>query len=129
MIKQIEYVDIYLHGNSISDNILIQKLELFVQEIELAVQIGPNEIWGINESINLNRFLFNQYVTVTQIRNEISNFIAKNCYHASDFTYNISVETLKNSGTNDLIYIVCSVNAEDQNGNPQTYPLKFLLGT
>jgi hypothetical protein len=121
MSEEIQYIDLYLHGTILHDNIISQPLELFIQEIELGMQISPNEIWGIQDSVNLSRYLFNQYVTVTQIRNEITNYISKNCFHASYFQYNITVETLKNSGNTDLIYIVFNINSEDQDGINQTY--------
>jgi len=125
----IEYVDLYLHGITKNDSILTEELELFFQEIELSVQMAPNEIWGISESINLSRYLFNQYVTITQIKNEISSYISNNCQHASSFDYNISVENLKNNDSKDLIYIVFNVDANDQNGHSQQYMQKFLIGS
>ena len=103
MSTEIDYIDISLHGSTNHDSILNEKLELFFQEIELAIQIGPNEIWGIGESINLNRYLFNQYVTITQIKNEISSYISKNCQHVIYFNYTISVETLKTPDLKDII--------------------------
>jgi hypothetical protein len=128
MTIDIKYIDLSLHGSSVEDSILNDDLELFFQEIELSVQIAPNEIWGISEAINLSRYVFNQYVTITQIKNEISNYISNNCQHANYFNYNISVETLKNSDNKDLIYIVFNVDANDQNGNAQQYLQKFLIG-
>jgi len=124
----IQYIDLYLHGSTKDDLILSEDLELFFQEIELAVQTAPNEIWGISESINLNRYLFNQYITITQIKNEISNYVSKNCQHASYFNYSISIENLENLNNKDLIYIVFNVDAKDQNGNNQQYRQKFLIG-
>lgn len=123
-----DYIDLSLHGTNINDSIIDEPLELFFQEIELAMQIGPNEIWGIKDAINLKRYLFNQYITITQIKNEISNYVTKHCQHAADFGYNISVETIKNSNK-DLIYIVFNVLANDQNGVGQTFLQKFLLGS
>jgi hypothetical protein len=80
MLDEIKYIDLYLHGTNINDSILTEELELFFQEIEIALQTGPNEIWGIGEAINLNRYLFNRYVTITQIKNEISTYVSNNCY-------------------------------------------------
>ncbi len=128
MTETTEYVDLYLHGTGIHENILWHPLELFLQEIELAMQIAPNEIWGIKDSVNLSRYVFNKYVTITQIRNEITNYVSKNCQHASYFQYTISVEMLKNSNGTDLIYIVFSVDALNQDNMNQTYIQKFLLG-
>lgn len=124
-----KYIDIYLHGTSISDNILTNELELFLQEIEMAIQIMPNEVWGINDYLDLKRYILNKYVTITQIRNEITSYINKNCFHAGNFNYKISVETIKNpNGGSDLVYILFTITANDQNGNLQEYLAKFLIG-
>ncbi len=128
MAATIDYIDIYLHGNSITDSVLTEPLELFFQELELAIQIGPGEIWGVAQSINLKRYLFNQYVTLSQIKNEIKNYIVNNCEHATYFDYSIEAENLK-IDNKDLIYIVINVSAIDQNNQPQTFKQKFLLGT
>jgi hypothetical protein len=125
--EDIDYIDLYLHGTDISNNILTEPLELFYQEIELALQIAPNEVWGISESINLSRYVFNKFVTITQIKNELSNYVVKNCQHASYFPYNFSVEMVNANGK-DLIYIICNIIALDPNGHEQTYQQKFLVG-
>ena len=119
------YIDLNLHEGEISDNIIDSPLHLFIQEVELAIQTGPNEIWGIKDSINLNRYLFNKYVTITQIRNEILTFIGKHCQHASMFQYNLSVQTIKTETNKDLIYIEFKV---DMGENSDDFIQKFLLG-
>lgn len=119
------YIDLDLHSN----NIISDPLELFFQEIELGIKTAPNEIWGIKDSINLNRYLFNKYVTITQIKNEIKSFIGKNCQHSVNFQYNISVEIIKNSDSKDLIYIVVKVQAPDLDGDDTEFLQKFLLGS
>lgn len=125
----IRYIDISLHGTDIHTNILTSELELFLQEIELSIKILPHEVWGMENHLDLKRYIFNQYVTITQIRNEITNFINKHCYHASLFTYKISVETIKNpNGGSDLIYIVFTIVAADITRISQDYLAKFLIG-
>jgi hypothetical protein len=125
----IEYVDLYLHGTSIDENILTQSLELYFQEIELAIQIGKNEVWGVSSSIDLKRYLFNHYVTLTQIKNEISTYLSLYCEHYKYFPTSITAETIKNSNGSDLIYIVVTVSATDENGVKQDYKQKFLIGS
>lgn len=125
----INYIDISLHGNSIVDNILTNPLELFIQEIEMSINIMPNEVWGMNAWLDLRRYIFNKYVTVTQIRNEITTFINKNCFHASYFNWKVSVDPIKNpNGGSDLIYINFTVSAPNQSGDIEEYLQKFLIG-
>jgi len=128
-----EYIDIYIHegkSDDPDDNIISDELSLFFQEVEMAISIAPNEIWGVKDGINLSRYLFNKYVTVTQIKNEITEFITKNCQHAGLFQYKISTETLKDGNNNDMIYIVMNVVAIDPTtGNPENYRQKFLIGS
>jgi hypothetical protein len=127
--EKIDYIDLYLHGSDQTDYILNEPLELFYQEIELALQTGVEEIWGVKSSLDLGRYVFNKYVTITQIKNEISTYISNNCIHSTYFPYEISVEMLKNTNGSDLVYIVFNITAVDENGNPQSYKQKFLLGS
>lgn len=123
------YLDIALvyDENNPENNIIDQDLILFLQEIELAVKLGPNDIWGINESINLNRYLFNRFVTVTQIRNEMITYIQKHCQHSQNFQFTLSVEML-NIENKDLVYITMKIIAPDQNNEDKEFIKKFLLG-
>ena len=104
MAQEIDYIDINLHSESIEDNILSEKLELFFQELELSLTVAPNEIWGVKDAVNLSRYLFNRYVSITQIKNEISNFISNNCQHAKDFQYVISIQNLKNANSKYTVF-------------------------
>lgn len=126
--SNIEYIDLNLHEGEPHENIIVNPLHLFFQEIELAIQIAPGEIWGVKDGINLSRYLFNRYVTITQIRNEIKNYINKNCQHSSTFTYNVSVETIKSPQSSDLIYITVTVNTDSTVYGDTEFIQKFLLG-
>ena len=99
-----------------------------MQEIFLAIQTGVEEIWGMSESINLTRYVFNKYVTLTQIRNEITTYISKHCSQASNFQYNISTEIIKFEGK-ELLYAIVTVITEDYNGNELEHVQKFLMGS
>lgn len=116
-------IDINLTTNS--GNVLItNKLELFFQEVALAVKIGPTDIWGVTTSIDLTNYLFNQYVTTNQIQNEITRFITDNCSMASEFQYSIEVELL-NVDDKELVYILFKVFDFENNSD---IVQKFLLG-
>ena len=122
------YLDLFLHGETIHENILTNPLELFFQEIELAIKIAPNEIWGIVDAINISRYVFNKYVTITQIKNEITTYINRNCQHSSDYNFDVSVETIE-AGYKDLVYIVVKVLAQNEKNEIQEFLQKFLLGS
>lgn len=116
-----DFLDINIFGDS--NDLITDPLELFFQEIALGVKIGPGEIWGIYESIDLSKYLFNQYITINQIKNEVQNFIGNNCAHAGMFQYVTDAKLLTIDGK-ELIYIVVKVYSEDGSEFLQ----KFMLG-
>lgn len=124
-----EFVDLYLHGSNIEDSILTNPIELFFQEIELSMKILPNEVWGISKAINVKRYVFNPHISITQIRNEILNFIAVNCEHAKYFNYTLSVDQIKSDSFRDMVYCLFEIQSIDVDGNQQPYRQKFLLGS
>lgn len=65
------YLDINIFGDTDGNPLVTEPLELFFQEIALGVKIVPGEIWGVYDSIDLQKYLFNQYVTINQIKNEV----------------------------------------------------------
>lgn len=117
-----EYIDIDLTGN----DIITDGKALFIQEIALAVRTAPGELWGMYESIDLAKYLFNQYITIQQIRNELTNFIAKHCTHAQFYNWNVDAKLMKEETTNkEFIYIITTI--EDVDG--QEYVNKFILSS
>lgn len=118
-----EYIDLNLEvSDDRNKNIITNPLELFLQEIELLMQLAPTDIWGVNEGIDLKRYIFNKYVTLTQIKNEIKTYIGKHCQHAQYFQYNVSAEMI-NVENKELLYIVMRINSGQDIVNK-----KFLLG-
>lgn len=118
-------LNLYFDSESIENNLITNPLHLFFQEIELAIKIGPGQIWGVKNNIDLNKYLFNQYITINQIKSEITNFIDINCEQAKHHQHDIEVQIL-NVDNKDLIYIVVSVYSENEN---KEFIQKFLLGT
>lgn len=118
-------MDINLYeSDNINNNIIEEPLHLFFQEIELAIKIGPGEIWGIKYAVDLQQYLFNQYVNANQIKNELTTFINQECSQALNFNYNINVEFL-NIDNKELIYIETIIYSKDD----KEFIQKFLLGT
>jgi hypothetical protein len=119
------YIDINLAGTGISDNVITNDLQLFFQEVQLALSVGPDGSWGSRDSIDITKYLFNQYVTVNQIQNEIDSFITAYCSQAGTFQHSIDVSILK-VNSQDLIYIVMTVYPAGAN---RSFVQKYLLGS
>jgi hypothetical protein len=125
------FIDLYLHSDSDQTrelNIIDNDLELFLQEIEIAVKIAPGEVWGIYENININRYVFNQYVTLSQVKNEISTYIGKNCANANRFPWTVDAQFLDVDGKK-LLYIVVTITRTNDEGISENFFSKFLLGS
>lgn len=121
-------VDLNLYYTGDSDDygngIITSPLHLFFQEIELAIKCGPNEIWGCKYSIELSSYLFNQYITISQIKNELVTFISQNCEQAKNFQWDISVDNLK-IDNKEMIHIICNIYDSE---SEKQFVQKFLLG-
>ena len=107
--KQFDYVDLNLAFEDESKNVITSKLELFLQEIYLALMIAPMEIWGIKDSIDLNQYLFSKYITESFIGAEIASYIGKHCAHSSEFTYDINAEIAPDNHGNDMVLISATI--------------------
>lgn len=118
-----DFLDINIFGDTDSNPLVTEPIEIFFQEIALGVKIAPGEIWGIYDSIDLQKYLFNQYVTINQIKNEIQNFIGNNCIHATLFQYETEAKILT-IDDKELIYISVKVYTDDGT----EFINKFVLG-
>ncbi len=119
-------LNLYYTGDSddYGNGIITDPLHLFFQEIELSIKCGPNEIWGCKYSIELSSYLFNQYITVSQIKNELVTFISQNCEHAQFFQWDIIVDILK-IDNKEMIHITSNIYDSESD---KKFVQKFLLG-
>lgn len=119
------WIDINLSSVDKYDSVISDGLNIFFQEVAIAIHTAPGEIWGMKDSIDLKQYLWNKYVTLSQIRNEITSYISKNCQHAYIFQYDVDAQFINVDGK-DLIYIEMKVT---NNGNSTDFVQKFLLGS
>lgn len=124
-LDQSQYLDINLHFHDSTDSIITSKIELLIQEIELAIKIGPEELWGVKYSLNTERYIFNQYITLNQIKNELSTFIALNCEHSKYFKIDYAIKVTNVEGK-DLIYMLIEI--KELTEKAETVQLEFLIG-
>ena len=95
-----EYIDLNLHEDLILSkdyNILSSEAELFLQEIEIAMKMDSDDVWGIRGGFNLQDYVFAQYITEYEISNKLRNYIQDNCWHSQYFNWNVSVK-IEDSG-------------------------------
>ena len=122
-----KYVDFNLYYDGTTsdiDGIITNPLHLFFQEIEIAVKVA-GDIYMCKYYIDINAYLFNKYISVNRIKQDINVFIGNNCEHAQYFQYDTEVEVL-NVENKDLIYIKLTVHDPDAN---REFIQKFLLGS
>lgn len=113
-----KYVPVY------NTSILDDRLSLYIQEIELAVRIGPKQLWGVKTCLHTEKYIFNQYITLNQIKNEMLTFITNECYHSQYFNTNIAAGIYR-INNKDMIYVLLEILP-----NPDTEPIQltYILG-
>lgn len=122
-----EYVDINLYEDS--DTMIISNpAHLFLQEIELSIKIGVNEIWGVSDYIDLRRYLFSQYITLNKIKNDIKSYVLQHCSQATNFEWEVDAEIYKDSVSGkELLHIIFTINDISDNGEVKKYVQKFAI--
>jgi hypothetical protein len=119
-------INLYFDNENIENNIITNPLHLFIQEIELALKIAPMELWGFRYSLDIVKYVFNQYITLNKIEEEISSFITNFCEHAKYFPFNIMAELIEVENVT-ILYIkseITNVTSTDKEKITQ----KFILG-
>lgn len=111
------------NSTSFGRELLIENnLQMFMQELELTIKIMPYELFGLRDSVNTNKYIFNKYISQNRIKQELTSFIVKNCANAIYFDWSIQVRFVKVE-SKDLLYILFSL---DTDGNIITN--KFIIG-
>ena len=110
--------DIYIRRpnrtNYSADNIETNdKLEMFLQEIEMVLGTPPTTVLGRSDfGVGLQSYLHNFNVGESELKTAINQQITLNCPLAGDFSYTISVEFYK-VGASDSAII--DILVEDDN--------------
>lgn len=95
-------------------NMLSNPLELFMQELEMAIKMNPTDVYAKPSSIDLMTYVFNRYITKQRVISDITRYVAENCEHASYFNWTVDVDTTVISG-HRILHILFTVYKEDKN--------------
>lgn len=119
-------INLYFDQNNPENNVINNPLHLFIQEIELSLKTAPGELWGFRYNLDITKFVFNQYITLNKIEEEVASFITNFCEHSYMFPFTITVELVDIENTS-ILYIkatITDVNSSDKEKITQ----KFILG-
>ena len=119
-------INLYFDPINPENNVITNPVHLFFQEIELAIKTAPNELWGFRYSLDITKYVYNQYITLNQVEEEISGFIVKFCDHSSLFPFTVIAEFVNIEGTN-ILYIKATITNINSSDNEQLTQ-KFILG-
>lgn len=117
-------LNLYFDEENPDNNFITNQFHAFLQEIEIAIKTAAEEMWGYRYSIDLKKYVFNQYVTLQQIENEISSFIGNFTHYSELFQYDVKAELLE-VDSNLVLYIKTTLDDPDSD---QKLTHKFLLG-
>lgn len=127
--SEAEYVDFNLHQFSESTknyNVLDTELNLFLQEIEMAVKMAPGDSWGFVEGIDLNGYVFNHKLTRFQVENEVRIFIENNCEGAKNYPWTVETEFV-NVNRRRMLSIRVTVTKKNNEGIDEQFWQAFFL--
>lgn len=119
-------INLYFDPNNPENNIISNPTHIFLQEIELAIKTAPGELWGFRYNLDITKYVFNQYITLNQVEEEISTFIMRFCSSASLFPFTVIAELLNIEGKN-ILYIKATITNIESSDNEQITQ-KFILG-
>lgn len=110
-----DYLDLNLHESTIlskDDNILSLDIELFLQEVELAIKMEPTDVYGHYGTFSLYNYVFSQFVTEGEIIDAITEHIKDNCFHSYLFNWEVEVEFVTTAQRNSILLIKMYVNGD-----------------
>ncbi len=110
-------------------NVIDNKLALFLQEIEIMMKLAPKSIWGVATYLDVRRYVFNKFITTSQIKVAVTSYVNKECASSKYFNWNVTCETVNTGGNiGDLIYIQFIIEAGGDQGETHEIVQKFLIG-
>ena len=95
-------------------NMLTNPLELFMQELEIAIKMGPTDVYNNPSTIDLMNYIFNRYITKQRVISDISNYIVENCEHAKYFNWDVDVDAIVING-HRILHIIFTVYKDMSN--------------
>ena len=121
-------IDINIVSENKNDAIIDNPLELFLQEVLMAVTNNQYDVFDLKSPIKLKRYVFSVFVNENEIKNDILRFIADNCHHASYFKHDVEVRIMKSKNDTDLIHVILHVYTTNAEGNETDNIQQFIIG-
>jgi hypothetical protein len=93
-------MDINLHEwNDRQKTIIDDEAALFFQEVEIAVKMSKDAVFGQKNYLDLTKFVFTRAISTMQIKNEIMAYIANECPSSGNVVWDIEVKFLSEMNT------------------------------
>ncbi len=108
-----DYIDLNLHEDtqlSYDFNVISSRIELFLQEVELAIKMAPTDVYGHYNKFSLQNYVFSQFVTEADVANATVEHIKNNCFHAQYFNWNVDAKFESDGQRNSILVIKLYVN-------------------
>ncbi|KAA6338954.1 hypothetical protein EZS27_013086 [termite gut metagenome] len=121
----INFLPVDGEANTISD-----PLALFLQEIFIAMNLQESEVYGVSDSLNLQKYIFNKNISLNTIKQNIISYVTKHCSMSSVFQFYIDVNEIReNRQKIILITFKIQVPIRDSNSGLQYKEVlqKFLI--
>lgn len=110
------FLDLSLYDCDINTkeiNVLHTPLDLFLQEIELAMQMGATDVYGIKNNFVLSDYVFSRFISEVEFVSRLNKHIIDNCAHAGIFSWKIECE-LNNANHQGVLYVLFTIDAEEE---------------
>lgn len=116
-------LDINLISLEKETNILENKIELFFQEIAVLLDKGITDFYGVPYIVNLEKYIFSKYVTTSEVKYELVQYVKENCPSNYLCEWSVDVDYVKGKLDNDILYIRFNVNHDGE-----IYTNQYLIG-
>lgn len=103
-----EIFDFNLYYSENQNENEIRGLQLFMQEIELLVKMNSG-IWGNTYYMDLEKFVFNKYISPEHIRQDIVSAVSKHCSQSLVYSFKVEIQLLQLEDNKDMLYISFTV--------------------